>query len=83
MISTKANRELEDDALLGELARPLTHEFNNFLNSEVAAFNKTATEHGSSTLFAGVPIQIKAEGGSSTGAGDLLDQDEDQPQSPK
>jgi len=36
----KANaiRELEVDALLGELARPLTHEFNNFLNTLLLQF---------------------------------------------
>jgi C4-dicarboxylate-specific signal transduction histidine kinase len=36
----KANavQELEDDALLGELARPLTHEFNNFLNTLLLQF---------------------------------------------
>jgi len=42
----------------------------------VAAFNKTATEHGSSTLFAGGPIQIKAEGSPSP-AGGGGDEDED------
>ena len=52
-------------------------EFNNFLNTDVAAFNKTATEHGSSTLFAGNPVQIKSEGGVSSGAGN--EEDEDQP----
>ncbi|HKW75303.1 MAG TPA: hypothetical protein VJN64_07235 [Terriglobales bacterium] len=50
---------------------------NNFLNSEVAAFNKTATEHGSSTLFAGAPIQIKSGAGAAgSGSGD---QDNDDP----
>src|SRR5947209_16610221 len=53
-------------------------EFNNFINTEVAAFNKTATEHGSSTLFAGGPIQIKAEG-SPTPAGSGGYGDNEQP----
>lgn len=51
-------------------------EFNNFLNTDVAAFNKTATEHGSSTLFAGNPVQIKSEGGASSGAGNEEDEDQ-------
>lgn len=51
-------------------------EFNNFVNTEVAAFNKTAAEHGSSTLFAGGPVQIKSEG-SPTPAGSGGDQDDD------
>lgn len=38
MISAHALRELEEDALLGELARPLTHEFNNFLNTLLLQF---------------------------------------------
>jgi len=53
-------------------------EFNNFINTEVAAFNKTANEHGSSTLFAGGPVQIKSEGSPSP-AGSGGDEDEDQP----
>jgi Zn-dependent oligopeptidase len=51
-------------------------EFNSFINTEVAAFNKTAAEHGSSTLFAGGPIQIKSEG-SPTPAGSGGDNDDD------
>lgn len=43
-------------------------QFNTFLNTEVAAFNKKASEHGSSTLFAGDPIQIKSVAGTA-GAG--------------
>ncbi|HET6936353.1 MAG TPA: hypothetical protein VFI72_16035, partial [Candidatus Angelobacter sp.] len=51
---------------------------NNFLNTDVAAFNKNAAEHGSSTLFAGGPIQIKSEGAASAaGAGGEEDQDQD------
>jgi photosystem II stability/assembly factor-like uncharacterized protein len=42
---------------------------NRFLNTDVASFNKVASEHGSSTLFAGSPIQIKAEGAAGSGAG--------------
>src|SRR5215831_5464968 len=53
---------------------------NTFLNTEVAAFNKKAAEHGSSTLFAGGPIQIKSGAGaaSSASTGNDQDQDEDQ-----
>jgi photosystem II stability/assembly factor-like uncharacterized protein len=55
-------------------------EFNNFLNTEVAAFNKTATEHGSSTLFAGAPVQIKSGGSpSSAGAGEYGEDTDEQP----
>ncbi|HYJ47652.1 MAG TPA: hypothetical protein VEV81_13640, partial [Pyrinomonadaceae bacterium] len=32
---------------------------NQFLNTDVAAFNKMAIEHGASTLFAGLPIELK------------------------
>jgi len=54
---------------------------NTFLNTEVAAFNKKAAEHGSSTLFAGGPIQIKSGAGAASSAStgnqddDLDDQD--------
>jgi hypothetical protein len=59
-------------------------QLNTFLNTEVAAFNKKATEHGSSTLFAGAPVQIKpGVTGSATGSGqeqdDQDDQNDDQP----
>jgi photosystem II stability/assembly factor-like uncharacterized protein len=55
-------------------------QFNAFLNTEVAAFNKKAAEHGSSTLFAGDPVQIKS-GAGSAGAGDEdQDSDQDDPQ---
>lgn len=66
----------EATSLRKELEKHL-QEFNSFLNTDVAAFNKTASEHGSSTLFAGNPVQIKSEGGASSGAGN--DEDEDQP----
>jgi hypothetical protein len=53
-------------------------QFNTFLNTEVAAFNKTATEHGSSTLFAGAPVQIKAGAGAAgAGSGDEQDDNDD------
>ena len=52
-------------------------QFNSFLNTEVASFNKTATEHGSSTLFAGAPVQIKAGAGAAgAGAGDQDEEDD-------
>jgi hypothetical protein len=50
---------------------------NTFLNTEVAAFNKKAAEHGSSTLFAGGPIQIKSGAGAASSAS-TGNQDEDQ-----
>jgi hypothetical protein len=60
-----------------ELEAHLT-DLNNFLNTEVAAFNKTATAHGSSTLFAGTPIQIKSGAGAAgSGSGDQDDNDPD------
>jgi small-conductance mechanosensitive channel len=60
-----------------ELQAHLT-DLNNFLNTEVAAFNKTATEHGSSTLFAGTPIQIKSGAGAAgSGSGDQDDNNPD------
>src|SRR6185437_17162575 len=49
-------------------------QFNNFLKTDVATFNKNAAEHGSSTLFAGQPVQIKAAAGA--GAGDQDDEDD-------
>jgi len=53
---------------------------NTFLTTEVAAFNKKAAEHGSSTLFAGGPIQIKQGAGaaSSASTGNEQDQDDEQ-----
>jgi hypothetical protein len=51
--------------------------FNAVLNTDVVNFNKVAAEHGSSTLFAGGPIQIKPEGGVSSGAGNEQDDDQD------
>jgi photosystem II stability/assembly factor-like uncharacterized protein len=53
---------------------------NTFLNTEVAAFNKKAAEHGSSTLFAGGPIQIKSGSGaaSSASTGNQEDDPDDQ-----
>jgi len=53
---------------------------NTFLNTEVAAFNKKAAEHGSSTLFAGGPIQIKSGAGaaSSASTGNQEDDPDDQ-----
>jgi photosystem II stability/assembly factor-like uncharacterized protein len=57
-------------------------QFNSFLNTEVAAFNKKAAEHGSSTLFAGDPVQIKSgAAGSGAGTGNP-DQDDDQGEQP-
>ncbi len=78
--------EAPSDALVAEAAdlhkelEQHLQEFNNFLNTEVAAFNKTATEHGSSTLFAGNPVQIKPEGSpSSAGTGEYGEEIDEQP----
>jgi len=60
---------VEEAASLRKELEQHLQEFNTFLNTDVAAFNKTAVEHGSSTLFAGGPVQIKAEGSASSGAG--------------
>jgi photosystem II stability/assembly factor-like uncharacterized protein len=54
-------------------------EFNGFLNTEVAAFNKKASEHGSSTLFAGDPVQIKS-GASAASAGTGNEDDQSEPE---
>ena len=53
-------------------------QFNSFINTEVAAFNKKASEHGSSTLFAGDPVQIKS-GVASAGSGSGDQDDDDLP----
>jgi hypothetical protein len=50
---------------------------NTFLTTEVTAFNKKAAEHGSSTLFAGGPIQIKPGAGAASSAS-TGNQDEEQ-----
>lgn len=60
---------LEEAALLRKELEQHLQDFNNFLNTDVAEFNKIAAEHGSSTLFAGNPVQIKAEGSAGSGAG--------------
>ncbi len=71
--------QLEEAA---DVRKELDHQlqqFNTFLNTEVSAFNKKAMEHGSSTLFAGGPVEIKAGAGASgSGAGELEDDDPDQ-----
>jgi photosystem II stability/assembly factor-like uncharacterized protein len=53
---------------------------NTFLNTEVANFNKSAAEHGSSTLFAGGPIQIKPGAGAASSASTGNEQEEDDDQ---
>lgn len=64
----------EAASLRAELEQHLK-DVNTLLNTDVAAFNKVAAEHGSSTLFAGGPIQIKTEGGASAGAGNNEDEE--------
>ena len=68
--------QVEEAASLRKELEKHLQEFNTLLNTDVAAFNKTAIEHGSSTLFAGGPVQIKSEGGVSSGAGDNEDEDQ-------
>jgi photosystem II stability/assembly factor-like uncharacterized protein len=36
-------------------------QFNNVMTTDVAAFNKTALEHGASTLFTGTPVTLGKE----------------------
>ncbi|HKR95827.1 MAG TPA: hypothetical protein VJW55_10715, partial [Candidatus Angelobacter sp.] len=72
---------LVDEA--GEVHKELESQLaqvNTFLNTEVANFNKNASEHGSSTLFAGGPITIKSGTGaaSSASTGNEEEQDDDQ-----
>jgi hypothetical protein len=60
---------VEETASLKQELEKHLQAFNAVLNTDVPNFNKLAAEHGSSTLFAGGPIQIKSEGGVSSGAG--------------
>jgi photosystem II stability/assembly factor-like uncharacterized protein len=67
----------EANSVRQELEKTL-QTFNTFLNTEVTAFNKKAAEHGSSTLFAGAPVQIKSGAGAAgAGGGELDDEDQD------
>jgi photosystem II stability/assembly factor-like uncharacterized protein len=59
--------QMEEISLLRKELDDHLQKFNGFLNTEVAAFNKKAIEHGSSTLFAGAPVQVRAEGAASAG----------------
>ena len=61
--------QIEEAASLRTELEQHLQDVNALLNTDVASFNKVAAEHGSSTLFAGGPIQIKTEGGASAGAG--------------
>lgn len=66
----------ETSSLKQELEQHL-QALNAMLNTDVPSFNKLAAEHGSSTLFAGGPIQIRPEGGVSSGAGSGKEEDEE------
>jgi photosystem II stability/assembly factor-like uncharacterized protein len=71
--------QLEEAAEVRKELDAHLQQFNAFLNTEVAAFNKKAAEHGSSTLFAGDAVQIKP-GASSAGSGEEdTDEDTDDP----
>jgi hypothetical protein len=47
---------------------------NDLLATDVAAFNKTSTEHGASTLFTGKPVEIKSGVGGESGEGEEMDE---------
>jgi hypothetical protein len=68
---------VEEAATLKQELEKHLQAFNTLLNTDVVNFNKVAAEHGSSTLFAGGPIQIKSEGGVSSGAGNEQDDNQD------
>jgi photosystem II stability/assembly factor-like uncharacterized protein len=72
--------QLEETAEVHKLLEDHLQKFNTLLSSDVAAFNKKAAEHGSSTLFAGGPVQIKSGAGAATsaGTGNAYDDDDDQ-----
>jgi photosystem II stability/assembly factor-like uncharacterized protein len=58
----QAPSEVQREAI-AEVCRELESHLqavNQFLSTDVAAFNKLATERGASTLFAGLPIEVKA-----------------------
>jgi photosystem II stability/assembly factor-like uncharacterized protein len=69
---------LEEAAEVRKELESQLKQFNTFLNTDVAAFNKNASEHGSSTLFAGDPVTIKAGVVNAAGAGEDEDEDNDQ-----
>ena len=48
-------------------------QFNALLN-EVSLFNKTASEKGATTLFAGGPVELKSDGVGTSGGGKEDDQ---------
>jgi photosystem II stability/assembly factor-like uncharacterized protein len=70
---------VEEAAGLRKQLEQHLQEVNAFLYTDVSGFNKVASEHGSSTLFAGSPIQIKAGDGASSRAGEE-DEDNDSDQ---
>ncbi len=69
--------ELEEAAAVRKELESQLAQFNTFLNTEVAAFNKKAAEHGSSTLFAGGPVEIKSGAGAATSGAGNQDEEED------
>jgi photosystem II stability/assembly factor-like uncharacterized protein len=68
---------VEEAAECRKLLEGYLQSFNTLLSTDVAAFNKKATEHGSATLFAGGPVQIKSGAGVASGAGTGNEQDDD------
>jgi len=50
----------EDLALRSKELKGYLERINALLSNQVAAFNKLALEHGSSTLFAGAPIAVQS-----------------------
>jgi hypothetical protein len=71
--------QLEEAAEVRKELDAQLQQFNAFLNTEVAAFNKKATEHGSSTLFAGDAVQVKSGAGSAGSGDEDTEEDTDGP----
>jgi len=51
---------LEEMAIVKKQLEQHLQQFNQFMSTEVTAFNKLAIEKGASTLFAGGPIEVKS-----------------------
>jgi len=71
---------VEEAAEVRKLLEGYLQSFNTLLSTDVMAFNKKAAEHGSATLFAGGPVQIKSGAGAASSAGTGNEQDDDDDQ---
>jgi hypothetical protein len=58
----------ELEALRPEVQKILG-EFNTMLSGEVNTFNKLALEKGATTLYAGVPVEMKGSAAGATAVG--------------